>query len=120
MKNFNQIAMGLMIGAMAIGFSAFTGSPSGTVKPGKAVKAGMISDNFIVQLNAANNFVELSSANPANCGDPATRECVYDVTSSGKSNIPDQSAYTATQIDTYVSNGWLTPDSDSSLALYQP
>ncbi|EHQ25557.1 hypothetical protein [Mucilaginibacter paludis] len=121
MKNFKQVAYGLLVGAMAIGFSAFTNAKESNeaVKIHKALKAGMITDNFIVQ-PTLNNFVQESSVNTSNCGDPATRQCVYDVTTSGKSNIPDQASYTAAEIDNYISHSWLTPASGSSAALYQP
>lgn len=120
MKNFKQIALGLLVGAMAIGFSSFTNSHNlKTTLPNKAVKKGMITDNFLVQ-PSLNTFEQESTVNTANCGDPATRQCVYDVTNAGKSNIPDQASYTATEIDNYVAQSWLTPDAGSSSALYQP
>lgn len=121
MKNFKKMALALIAGALAISFSAYTNAyhSNNLIKPNKAVKAGMITDNFIVQ-PTTDNFVQESSASTTNCGDPATRQCVYDVTTSGKSNIPDQSSYTAAEIDNYVSHSWLTPASGSSAALYQP
>ncbi|MFI5140371.1 MAG: hypothetical protein ACHQIM_21305 [Sphingobacteriales bacterium] len=74
-----------------------------------------------VAIKANNDFVPLSSAPvTSDCSSTATRQCAYDVTSSGKGNIPDQSSYTGAEIDTYVSHGWLTPASGSSDALYQP
>ncbi len=120
MKKFQKLALGLIVGAMAIGFSAFTNAHSKSlVKPNKAVKAGMIVDNYLVQ-SSLNVFDQLSSAPVASdCGGTATRDCAYSVTSTGKSNIPNQSSYTGSEIDTYVSNGWLTADA-STKALYQP
>lgn len=118
MKNFKKLALGLIIGAMAIGFSAFTASSNKSlVKHHRAAKAGMITDDFIVQ-PSLNSFQEQPSVNTANCHSTATRECVYDVTSTGKSNIPDQASYSASDIDTYVANGWLAADPGSSPALY--
>jgi hypothetical protein len=121
MRNLHKLVIALVVCVMAISFSAFTNAHhnNNIVKPSKAVKAGMITDNFIVQ-PTTNNFVQESSVNTSNCGDPATRQCVYDVTTSGKSNIPDQASYTAAEIDSYVSHSWLTPASGSSAALYQP
>ena len=118
MKNFKQIAFGLMVGLMAIGFSAFTNAHTVKyTKVSKALKAGLIVDNFIVQ-PTTDNFVEQSTVATSNCHSTATRECIYDVTSSGKSNIPDQPSYSADDIDGYVSNGWLANHSGSTNALY--
>jgi len=121
MKNFQKFALGLVAGAMAIGFSAFTNTHEASlIRPNKAVKAGMITDNYIVQ-PALNNFVQLGSTPAtADCSSTATRQCAYNVTSTGKSNIPDQASYTGAEIDNYVSHSWLTPASGSSNALYQP
>ncbi|BAU55602.1 hypothetical protein [Mucilaginibacter gotjawali] len=121
MKNVKKIALGLIAGAMAISFSAFTNAHSNNfIRPNKAVKAGMITDNYIVQ-PSLNDFVQLSSTPvSADCSGTATRQCAYDVTSTGKSNIPDLASYTGAEIDNYVSHGWLTPASGSSDALYQP
>ncbi|MDB5010793.1 MAG: hypothetical protein JWR67_1024 [Mucilaginibacter sp.] len=116
MKNFRQIAFGLIIGLMAIGFSAFTTVYNiKSVNLAKQTKAGMITNNFIVQ-PTADNFVQAVSASSSNCGTTATRSCIYNVTTEGQANIPDQSSYTAADVDGYVSNGWLT--GSSSHALY--
>lgn len=53
-----------------------------------------------------------------NCLESADRNCVYDVTASGKANIPDQPTYSAAEIDSYVSQGWAQPNPNSSQALY--
>lgn len=121
MKNFKKMAVALMVGAMAIGFSAFTNAHSNNfIQVNKAVNAGMITDNYIVQ-PTLNDFQQLSTAPvTADCSGTATLQCAYDVTSSGKTNIPDQASYTSTEINTYVANNWLTPASGSSAALYQP
>lgn len=68
---------------------------------------------------ATDQFEQLES-NPefSNCQSTASRNCVYDVTTSGKSNIPDQPTYSATEIDNYVSQGWIQPNPNSSQALY--
>ncbi|NHA02506.1 hypothetical protein G7092_01795 [Mucilaginibacter sp. HC2] len=118
MKNFKKIAFGLLVGAMAIGFSAFTSAKSNNyVRVSKALKAGLIVDNFIVQ-PTLDNFTEQSAVNTGMCHSTATRQCAYSVTTTGKANIPDQSSYSADDIDDYVSNGWLSPASGSSAALY--
>lgn len=48
MKNLKQIALGLMVGALAIGFSAFTNS--------KATKAGFGSYTFVHPVHSASNL----------------------------------------------------------------
>jgi hypothetical protein len=121
MKNLHKLVLGLMVGAMAISFSAFTNAHSNhIIRPNKAVKAGMITDNYIAQ-TTLNGFVPESSAPVTDdCSGTATLQCAYDVTSSGKSNIPNQASYTSAEINTYVANDWLTPAPGSSKALYQP
>jgi hypothetical protein len=48
MKNLKQIALGLMVGALAIGFSAFTNS--------KATKAGFGSYTFVHPVHSSSNL----------------------------------------------------------------
>jgi len=121
MKNFKRIALGLLVGAMAIGFSSFTNAQKGvSVKLVKIVKSGFITDNFIVQ-PIADNFVEQSTTpSTDDCAESSDRFCVYDVTTLGKSNIPDQTSYSKSDIDSYVMNSWLTPASGATDALYEP
>lgn len=118
MKNFKQLALGLMVGALAISISSFTNALSKTlVNHHRVVKAGMITDDYIVQ-PTLNTFQENASPNPSNCHGSATLQCIYDVTSSGQSNIPDQASYTAANINSYVSAGYLVPDPNSHISLY--
>jgi hypothetical protein len=120
MKKFKQIAFGLMVGALAIGFSAFTNAHSlRLTNHHRTVKAGMITDDFLVQSSSA-TFTQNASPDPSNCKSTSTRQCIYDVTTSGQSNIPDQASYAGSDVDTYVSNGWLTADPSSKAALYHP
>ncbi len=118
MKNFKHIAFGLLVGAMAIGFSAFT--TKNVVVPAKhhIAKAGMITDDFLVQ-SSSNTFTQNSAPSASHCRSTATLQCIYDVTETGASNIPDQASYSSSDINTYVSNGWLTADASSKAALYQ-
>jgi len=111
MKNLHKLVLGLMVGAMAISFSAFTNAHSNhIIRP----------NNYIAQ-TTLNGFVPESSAPVTDdCSGTATLQCAYDVTSSGKSNIPNQASYTSAEINTYVANDWLTPAPGSSKALYQP
>ncbi|MEH6306177.1 hypothetical protein RYH73_11020 [Olivibacter sp. CPCC 100613] len=68
---------------------------------------------------ATDQFVQLEGDPEfSSCQSTATRNCVYDVTAAGKANIPDQPTYSATEIDNYVSQGWLQADPNSSPALY--
>jgi len=68
---------------------------------------------------ATDQFVQFDSEpDPSNCLSAAERNCVYDVTASGKTNIPDQPTYSATEIDNYLSQGWIQPNPNSSQALY--
>jgi hypothetical protein len=117
MKNFKQVALGLMVGAMAIGFSSFTNAHHNTFVKHHSAKAGMITDDYIVQ-PTLNNFQENASPVSSNCHSTATLQCIYDVTTSGQSNIPDQASYTATNINSYVTAGYLVADGDSNPSLY--
>jgi hypothetical protein len=88
------------------------------VKSEKTVsKKRTITNDFVVN-KGTNNFQQRSAANTDNCGSTATLHCVYQVTTSGKANIPNNASYTAAQINNYVSNGWLTAAPNSSPALY--
>jgi hypothetical protein len=123
MKNFKQIAFGLLVGALAIGFSAFTTAHKGPSGEKFIVKKGAklsITSDFMVQ-PTLDAFQQLAST-PASgaCKSTSDRDCVYDVTADGKSNIPNQASYTKSEIDTYVANDWLEPDASSSLAQYHP
>lgn len=118
MKNFKKIAFGLLVSALAIGFSAFTNA-NNVVKHHRVPKAGMITNDFIVQ-PTLDNFTQLASPSSSNCKLTSDRECIYDVTTSGQSNIPDQASYSKTEVDGYVTNGWLTADPSSHSAQYRP
>jgi len=117
MKNFKQIAFGLMVGALAMSFSAFTSAKKVVVNSAPNAKRS-ITANFLVQ-PSLDSFVQETSASSDNCtGQTSDRDCMYDVTTSGKSNIPNLTSYTKSNIDTYVANGWLTPDAGASLHTY--
>jgi len=117
MKKFQKLALGLMVGAMAIGFSAFTNAHTYTHTI-KVRKPGMALDAYIVQ--GSTNFTQSSSFDADNCESTSTRYCGYDVTASGQTHITSQGPYTSSQIDTYVSNGWLDPDASATKAIYNP
>lgn len=118
MKNLKQIALGLIVGAMAIGFNSFVNANHNTyVKHHRVVKVGMITDDYIVQ-PSLNNFQENASPTPSDCHSTATLQCIYDVTTTGQTNIPDKPSYTAANINSYVSSGYLVADPNSSKSLY--
>ncbi|CAM4253133.1 hypothetical protein SAMN06265348_10815 [Pedobacter westerhofensis] len=81
-------------------------------------KKRTITYNFLVQ-SSLNSFTGRTSASNA-CTGTATLNCKYNVTPSGKANIPDQEdePYTASQINAYVTAGYLTVASGSSPGLY--
>lgn len=118
MKNFKQIAFGLMVGALAISFSAFTSAKKVMVNAAPNAKRS-ITANFLVQ-PVLDSFQQETSLSGDCTGTASDRDCIYDVTTSGKSNIPNQGSYTKANIDTYVSNGWLNPDASASDHLYVP
>lgn len=94
MKNFKKIAFGALVGAMAIGFSAFTNA--------KNFAAGDVFGNK--QDNGT--YDKLSAAyNPMQCTS-STRNCGYSVTSAGASHVTGTSL-SASQITTDLANGWI-------------
>lgn len=99
---------GLLVAATAVSMSAFTNA--------KSTRA--ITNDHMVQLGT-NNFEQREDVDAGNCVVASTsRRCLFDVTSSGKANIPDKSSYSAAEIDTYTSNGWISSNTSSSLGLY--
>jgi hypothetical protein len=118
-SNTKKIVIALGVAVMAIGFSSFTEMRENM--PAKAKKAGMITANYLVQ-PSLNSFAQLGSGTPnnADCKSTSTLNCSYDVTDDGKDNIPDQGSYTATEINTYVANGWLSAHAGSGQRIYQP
>ncbi|SEN08456.1 hypothetical protein SAMN05192574_102404 [Mucilaginibacter gossypiicola] len=123
MKNFKQIAFGLMVGALALGFSAFTSASKVPTGPKFFVPKGAklsITANFLNQ-PTLDSFAQLASTpNFSDCKGTSDRLCVYDVTADGKANIPNQGSYTKSEIDTYLANDWIEPDASASNAQYHP
>lgn len=99
MKNFQKLALSLMVGVMAIGFSAFTNAKSNvTHTAGKAIPAG-----YLVQVSSG--IYEFRSSLTGDCETAVPNPCHYDVAASN--NIPNsQTQWTKAQINTYsgVSN----------------
>jgi len=108
MKNLQKFAVALLVGIMAIGFSAFTSiKPTTTqVKNLRAIPAG-----FLVQ--TSNGVYEYrSSLSPdATCAGVADNPCHYQVSDSN--NLPQQSTYSTTDIETY--SGISNPVGDDKL-----
>ena len=103
MKNFKQIAFGLLVGALAIGFSSFTNAKKA---PGD-----------VYAETSSGDYTLITNYNPANCENTSSNVCAYDVTSSGGSHVT--SSFTATQAATYVRNGWIVAE-DSDKGVYIP
>ena len=105
----------------AIGFSAFTNRTVENSAP-KALKAGMIVGDYIVQPdpNEFRDYTLMTPPNPNDCGDPATKNCIYHVTTLGKSNIPVEPSggYTSSDIEDYLRDGWLEPVENPEGALF--
>jgi hypothetical protein len=117
MKNFKQIAFGLLVGALALSFSAFTNAKKVITINEKGGKHS-ITANFMIQ-PLADSFEQAATASSDNCGSTVSdRDCLYDVTTSGKSNIPNQASYSKADVDNYVSHSWLTPDAGATLHTY--
>jgi|GEM_PF-1573237 len=121
MNNIKKMIMGFGAVAMIVSFSAFK-DISKTLSVPKAVKAGAITADYLVQpvANQYREFGLTGSPSPSNCEDPAVRQCFYHVTPDGKANIPAEpvDGYTATQIQTYLDNEWIELASGSDAALY--
>lgn len=122
MKNFRKIAFGLLVGALALGFSAFTSTHKLTRNTTFVKHAGMITEGFIAQTVAGNEFDPESSVDGDNCSDATTSySCTYTVTSTGASNIPEKSSYTASDMNSYLSHSpaWLTANGSAN-KVYNP
>jgi len=99
MKNFKHLALGLMVGALAIGFSSFTNA--------RKLSAGDEYGNTGV----GGNYDILTSAyNSASCTQMPNIQCAYEVTAAGASHITT-STLTSSQIATALlpANQWLVP-----------
>ena len=53
-----------------------------------------------------------------NCNDSNPKYCVYVPTEEGMTEIPNQTSYSPTEIDYFISQGWLAPHPSSRQALY--
>lgn len=101
MKNFKQIALGLMVGAMAIGFSAFTNAP--------------VKHNFATRYwvnDGSGNYVLLSTPpDLTKCRNTSPVECAVESTDA---SIP--SSFPVANPLHYS----ITPEAGSKKAVYQP
>jgi hypothetical protein len=93
MKNFKTIALGLLVGAMAIGFSSFTTANNRSVKINRDAKGRIL--NFTSTFynldgdpsnHATSNFLFRDGTTSAACGSAvSTKECKADWTTN---NMP--------------------------------
>lgn len=111
MKNFKQVAFGLIVGAMAIGFSAFTSAHNSGMKIHRNAKGQIISVTssfYNIDGNPANqvasNFVYRDGTTSADCRSAAsTKECKADWTTD---NMPSNGqSPTAAGSPSYLGNG---------------
>lgn len=82
MKNFKKIAFGLLVGSMAIGFSAFTNAHSNAFKFNKNAKGEVVSVtasyyNISGDKTSTDpdNFIFRDGTTPANCTTLSNKEC---------------------------------------------
>ncbi|MBT2561707.1 hypothetical protein J7E50_12755 [Pedobacter sp. ISL-68] len=95
MKNLHKLALGLLVGASAIGFSAFTSTSEVAVgdRYGNNGAAGTTGQYNIL----ANPYVS------SNCISGSDR-CAYVVTAAGASTVTG-SSYSEAQLETWASQG---------------
>ncbi len=123
-KNIKQIALVLVVCALAIGTISYASaklSKSGKEKAVNAVKKKRaITVDHVVQLSAT-NFQGIANLDNGSCnGASSERYCSYDVTTTGMSNIPNNGPFTAAQIDEFVDDGYLVENSEASRNLWVP
>jgi hypothetical protein len=80
MKNFKKIALGLVVGAIAIGFSSFTNV--------HGVKKSSFTTHYYT--NNGTNYVAAGTTQPseANCGGSSTAACIVSSTTNLDSDAP--------------------------------
>ncbi|RKR82868.1 hypothetical protein BDD43_3059 [Mucilaginibacter gracilis] len=87
MKNFKQIAFGLLVGAMALGFSAFTSASKNAIKVTKDAKGRLLftasyyNKTGIAGDSNAADFVYRNTAGPS-CASNPSDECTAEWTTS--------------------------------------
>lgn len=115
-NNINKTILGVVLAIFIIGTGLYT--LAAIKEPSKAPKAKAITANFLVN-KGIDNFEQRGTVDVSTgCSTPASLNCVYTVTASGKANIPNTPPYTNAQISQFVTNGWLTVAPGSSAALY--
>jgi len=123
MKTSNHIKTLLLALTLvfAIGFSAFKNQAPATKVP-KALKAGAISSDYIVQpaTNVFREFLLTGMPDDGECFGSATKECVYHVTALGKLNIPAEptNGYTAQNITDYLDDEWIEEVESTNPSLF--
>jgi hypothetical protein len=106
MKNLKQIAFGISICAMVIGFSAFTNAKNAKKAPG---------DVYAETSNG--EYTLITNYDAGNCKNTSSNVCAYEVTSSGGAHVT--SSFTASQAGTFVTRGWIVAE-DSDKGVYTP
>jgi len=110
-KISGSFLLGLAVIGLALGTSAFTEKQSTTENN------NAFAPTFLVNKGA--QYEPRATVNPIqNCQTSDPQLCVFEVTSSGSSNIPDQPAYTPAEMQDYENQGWITPHADADEALY--
>jgi len=102
-----------------IGIATAATNGNGDEKEEKEVKEAKttLQSNFLV--NKDTNFSPRENVNiDENCDPADTKSCVYQLTSDGMSNIPDQPSYTPAEIEQFESRGWIEPHPNSNPGLY--
>jgi len=103
MKNFKQIAFGLLVGAMAIGFSAFTNAKT------------FASGDVFVNRDDSGSYNKISAPyNPMDCA-ADTPPCAYSVTTAGASHVSG-TQLTPTQVSTDLANGWIQSEGTNGIS----
>jgi len=101
MKNFKQITLGLILGAMVIGFSAFTNAPKRATGD--------------VYANELGNGSYTLLANPYTPGDCASASipCAFEVTAAGASHVTG-GTLSSSQITTDLNNQWIEQEGSTN------
>jgi hypothetical protein len=97
MKNFKQIAFGLLVGALAIGFSAFTNAS-------KSVKASKFTTYYYTNDGSNYQIGGTTAPDPDNCSVSGSKACVVSSTTDLDADAPfantNPNHYPITQVGT--------------------
>ena len=119
MKNSNKFIVGLFILFLAFTVSISKASKNNHLK--KSNGSFLVLFDYLVQRTPEvfNPLSDpLSVPDFMMCAGSASHNCTYALTLFGKLFIPNQSSYSAGEIDIYLANGWLLKSPESRNALY--